>query len=454
MVNGTLSPAKCLLAKMRYGDECNVTCAAGFELRGPAVRKCSGQGTWSDEDAKTRCVDVTPPVIICPADVMVEAEEGESFASVSWDPPRATDNSGNAPDVVSVPAVTEQPMRFPIGTSTVTYVAHDRRGNQAECAFQVTVTDSQPPVVDQCESPPIFLLRDRDISVVWDEPQFSDNSGKAPLVQRSHDPGPFPLGETLVVYTAEDESRNNSTCTLSIRVQEHACHLPVDPIHGQANCSQEPEAVYCSLTCHDGYAFAMPPPRNYFCAYDGQWFPSDNPLPFPDCSVTTHSDALIQDGLMRLAGDEEKICSDPFLMSQMEGHLKRRLVARLNDICGDNMICQIDDLQAECRHIVLDGLMGDETDEQSSSNETSWMDHDESNDIIQRVKRSFSVRSSSRNRSMTVELRFKVTSKSVRPDMASGNFNNHFFTAVQVDFQTRRARPRCGILRSRFCSKN
>ena len=154
---------------------------------------------------QTRCVDVTPPEITCPADVTLEAEDGESFASYSWDPPLASDNSGTAPDVTSVPAVTEQPMRFRIGIATLTYKALDRRGNQAECSFQVTVTDTQPPTVDQCESPPTFLLRDRNASVVWDEPVFSDHSGKAPTVERSHDPGRFPLGETQVVYTASDE---------------------------------------------------------------------------------------------------------------------------------------------------------------------------------------------------------------------------------------------------------
>ena len=52
VVNGTLSPAKCSMAKMRYGDRCNATCAVGFELRGPSTRLCSGLGAWSDEDTK------------------------------------------------------------------------------------------------------------------------------------------------------------------------------------------------------------------------------------------------------------------------------------------------------------------------------------------------------------------------------------------------------------------
>ncbi len=412
VINGTILPAKCLQVKMRYAEECAVTCAPGYELRGPAERRCSEQGKWTDEEIRTRCIDITPPEITCPADVMTEAEEGENFAIISWDLPKTSDNSGIQPEIISIPAITEQPMRFRIGASTVMYKAYDRRGNQGECTFQVTVTDNQPPIVDQCESPPIFLLRDRDVSVVWDEPQFSDNSGKAPTVSRSHNPGPFPLGETEVIYTAEDESGNNSTCILVIRVQEHACNLPTDPIHGQANCSQEPEAVYCSLTCHDGYAFALPPPRNYFCAYDGQWLPADSPLPFPDCSITTHSDAFNQDGLMRLAGDEEKICQDPFLMNQMEGHLKRRLVSRLNEICGDNMICQIDDLQAECRQVVTE----ESQSENGEENEPSW---DQSNEILHRNRRNIvklkkTNLTSAKNGTMTVELRFKVTSISCR----------------------------------------
>ena len=131
--------------------------------------------------------------------------------------------------------------------------------------------DVEPPTVDQCESPPTFLLRERDVSVQWDEPIFSDNSGKVATVRRSHQsPAVLGLGDTEVTYTAWDEAGNNSTCRIVVSVQEHACHMPVDPIHGQVNCTSEPEAVYCSLTCLDGYAFAMPPPQDYFCAYDGQ----------------------------------------------------------------------------------------------------------------------------------------------------------------------------------------
>ena len=64
------------------------------------------------------------------------------------------------------------------------------------------------------------------------EAVFSDNSGKAPTVERSHDPCRFPLGETQVVYTASDESGNNRMCAIVIRIQEPLARLP-DPRPGQ-----------------------------------------------------------------------------------------------------------------------------------------------------------------------------------------------------------------------------
>ena len=165
---------------MRYGDVCTATCNSGFQLQGASERRCDVNGVngaWSQQESKVRCVDVTPPQITCPANVTLATELNENFANVSWWPPSASDNSGYVPEVVSLPAVTEQPMKFPIGTSSVTYVALDRRGNKAQCTFYVTVHDVESPTVDQCESPPTFLMRDRDVDIQWDKPIFSDNSG-------------------------------------------------------------------------------------------------------------------------------------------------------------------------------------------------------------------------------------------------------------------------------------
>ena len=65
--------------------------------------------------------------------------------------------------------------------------------------MKVTVRDEESPTVDQCDSPPTFLLRrERRLEVAWEEPIFSDNSGRLAGVERSHDPGVFPIGDTEV----------------------------------------------------------------------------------------------------------------------------------------------------------------------------------------------------------------------------------------------------------------
>ena len=64
---------------------------------------------------------------------------------------------------------------------------------------------------------------------------------------------------------------------------EHACAFPPDPLNGKVNCTEAENGVFCTLSCNEGYGFALKTPPFYFCAYDGIWQPSEY-LPFPDCS--------------------------------------------------------------------------------------------------------------------------------------------------------------------------
>ncbi|GLD53835.1 sushi, von Willebrand factor type A, EGF and pentraxin domain-containing protein 1 [Lates japonicus] len=120
--------------------------------------------------------DAEPPWIQCPADIVAETDERRGTANVSWNVPNATDNSKEEV-VVQVKPVYSPPQLFPIGKETITYIATDRSGNQANCSFTVTVIDTEPPVIDRCRSPPTVQATDGEAAVVWEVPQFSDNSG-------------------------------------------------------------------------------------------------------------------------------------------------------------------------------------------------------------------------------------------------------------------------------------
>ena len=73
---------------------------------------------------------------------------------------------------------------------------------------------------------------------------------------------------------------------------EHACKLPIDPINGHADCLEKPDAVYCTIACDEGYAFAVRPPQQYFCSYDGLWLPEDLELKWPDCSSKLQKETM------------------------------------------------------------------------------------------------------------------------------------------------------------------
>ena len=51
-------------------------------------------------------------------------------------------------------------------------------------------------------------------------------------------------------------------------ILEHYCLLPSDPINGHKNCSESSDALFCTLSCEDGFSFAYQPLDDYFCPFN------------------------------------------------------------------------------------------------------------------------------------------------------------------------------------------
>ena len=103
--------------------------------------------------------------------------------------------------------------------------------------------DREPPTVDFCSSPPVYLVDNLDdlklgrALVDWSDPVFHDNSrqplttartivtstqssGGKVLDDSGKSIGLFPIGETSqVLYKVTDASGNNASCTLNITLQ-------------------------------------------------------------------------------------------------------------------------------------------------------------------------------------------------------------------------------------------
>ena len=119
-----------------------------------------------------------------------------------------------------------------IGTFDVTLTLVDRRGNEINCATQLTITDEFAPRIDEC--PGDIALDDVEaselpIAATWTPPTFTDNCDDDLTIVASNQPGDlFPEGSTVVSYVATDDSGNEFVCEFTVTVTKKAVCAPKD----------------------------------------------------------------------------------------------------------------------------------------------------------------------------------------------------------------------------------
>ena len=75
------------------------------------------------------------PIITGCNDVTITVAPGNTTVPAYWNPPTATDNSGD----VNVTGSATPGDEFPVGTSSIAYLAVDASNNQATCAVNIIV---------------------------------------------------------------------------------------------------------------------------------------------------------------------------------------------------------------------------------------------------------------------------------------------------------------------------
>ena len=192
-------------------------------------------------------VDNEYPVITgCPSNITVSNDAGVCGANVNWTIPTATDNctftftsSHNSGDL------------FPIGTTTVTYTAEDLYGNITTCAFDVTVNDTEPPVVT-CPADITVTAGagSCDANITIPLPVFDDNCGLASIENDFNNTadasGVYPMGTTAVTFTVIDNSGNSATCSFNVTVQD--MQPPVITCPADITVSADPGSCNASVT--------------------------------------------------------------------------------------------------------------------------------------------------------------------------------------------------------------
>ncbi|MBL7817941.1 MAG: HYR domain-containing protein [Saprospiraceae bacterium] len=164
--------------------------------------------------------DVVPPNISnCPANITVSTTSTHAVAT--WTPPTATDNC-------TTPSVTsnfQSGASFPIGSTTVSYIVTDARGNVSECRFTITVqfldpcsTDATPPAFTNCPANISLTTTGSSAVATWTAPTATDNCTTPSVSSNFQSGASFFVGTTTVIYTARDAKNNTSECRFTVTV--------------------------------------------------------------------------------------------------------------------------------------------------------------------------------------------------------------------------------------------
>ena len=162
--------------------------------------------------------DTEVPVITCATDVTVSNDAGVCEAEVLLTDATATDNCG----VATVVSDHANPFTYPVGTTTVTWLATDIHGNTANCTQDVTVNDTEAPVIT-CPAP-VTVNNDAGVcgaDVTLLLATANDNCDAAPAITNDHASVSFPVGTTDVTWTATDIYGNNSSCVQQVTVVDN-----------------------------------------------------------------------------------------------------------------------------------------------------------------------------------------------------------------------------------------
>jgi hypothetical protein len=184
--------------------------------------------------------DTEPPTISCPKNLTVSNDPGKASAVVKFQV-SAADNCQVA-NIVSTPASGSV---FPLCTTTVTTTATDSSGNKSVSYFNVTVKDTEPPIIKSVSaSPNILTPPDERFVLVHITVVATDNAGPVTSVitsvsmNESDSDQDWIITGPLTVKLEAERNRKGSGRTYTINVR---C------TDGSGNCSTGKTTVFVPL---------------------------------------------------------------------------------------------------------------------------------------------------------------------------------------------------------------
>ena len=154
-------------------------------------------------------VDTTAPSVTAPDSITIEASGAEgNLADIGL---------GSGSDTVEIISVTsDSPDTFPLGETVITWTATDSSGNSATATQTVTVVDTTAPSVT---APDSITIEASGAEGNLADIGLGSGSDTVEIISVTSDsPDTFPLGETVITWTATDSSGNSATATQTVTV--------------------------------------------------------------------------------------------------------------------------------------------------------------------------------------------------------------------------------------------
>jgi len=179
---------------------------AAAEATAAAEAEAAAEATAAAEAAAIP--DTTKPIISPPANLVIEATGG--LTSVELGEAIAMDENGIQLLVNNAPTL------FPLGSSTIIWTAIDNSGNSASAIQQISIVDTTSPIIHSVPDITAEAVVPYDNIIELQEPSADDLLGVISITNDA--PEFFPIGETIVTWTATDVGGNTANIEQKITV--------------------------------------------------------------------------------------------------------------------------------------------------------------------------------------------------------------------------------------------
>ncbi|MBK7425686.1 MAG: HYR domain-containing protein [Saprospiraceae bacterium] len=204
----------------------------------------SGQ-TWTCSFTVT-VNDTEAPSIVCPPSINQSTDLGQCTAEIALSLPVVSDNCTTTPNLVTTYRVfgpdnsisgffssVNNTYTFIVGISQVEWTVTDEAGNTTTCLQSVTITEDENPVITCAAGSPFTFSNTAGecgyiVPGTTLDATATDNCGAVSVTHNygawgnpnSLEGATFPVGTTIVVWTAVDATGNTSSCSISITVTD------------------------------------------------------------------------------------------------------------------------------------------------------------------------------------------------------------------------------------------